>query len=121
MRVAGSPRAAMFLRRARSRGLAAGDRVRAERELARALRTDITWTSQLFCWPGEQRRHDPFQALRRRLTHWISCRTGSRGKLSDIGALRVNLRCSNPSCPHTFIETHGARVHAYTKRNTPQL
>ena len=37
MRVSGSPRAAGFLRRARSRGLAAGDRVRAERELARAL------------------------------------------------------------------------------------
>ena len=37
VRVSGSPRAAGFLRRARSRGLAAGDRVRAERELARAL------------------------------------------------------------------------------------
>ena len=37
MRVAGSPQAAGFLKRARSRGLAAGDRVRAERELARAL------------------------------------------------------------------------------------
>ena len=47
VRVAGSPRAAVCLTWARSHGLAAGDRVRAARELARACvkRNACLWSS----------------------------------------------------------------------------